>query len=247
MAVDKTKAIKLREQGMSYKDVAQELGCSEAWCKINLKSVQKNVGEKNAINHCISLALSLQGITYSEILRSIQSVYSYADTKEQRVEERKAMTRFRNAINKVGGTVIRPYWMQPANAQQSLTSVLQAVDDISVRINDEIEFIRRKYDMNSSYDKSLRTTIIKMLMCSKLPEGIEAYCDHLSSVANKLEDRLCDKGSTFSNSIEYSAEKDIPFEPMFISAIFDECGDIVPEEYLDENYAPLDLDDLYTD
>jgi len=39
--VDKLEAIKLRKMGMSYKAIAESVGCSEAWCKINLKGVKQ--------------------------------------------------------------------------------------------------------------------------------------------------------------------------------------------------------------
>ena len=40
MKVDKEKAIVLRKQGLTYKEISETLGCSEVWCKVNLKSVQ---------------------------------------------------------------------------------------------------------------------------------------------------------------------------------------------------------------
>lgn len=40
MKVDKEKAVALRKQGLTYKEISETLGCSEVWCKVNLKSVQ---------------------------------------------------------------------------------------------------------------------------------------------------------------------------------------------------------------
>jgi orotate phosphoribosyltransferase-like protein len=36
-------AVELRQQGMSYKQIATELGCSEAWCCKELVGVEKGV------------------------------------------------------------------------------------------------------------------------------------------------------------------------------------------------------------
>ena len=33
----------LRKRGLSYKQIAEETGCSEAWCKKNLNGVKKEV------------------------------------------------------------------------------------------------------------------------------------------------------------------------------------------------------------
>lgn len=37
--VDKVEAVRMRKQGMNYKDIANSLSCSESWCKVNLKGV----------------------------------------------------------------------------------------------------------------------------------------------------------------------------------------------------------------
>jgi len=39
--VDKKMAVMLRFQGLSYKEIAKQLGCSESWCKANLAGVDK--------------------------------------------------------------------------------------------------------------------------------------------------------------------------------------------------------------
>lgn len=39
--VDKKLALALREQGLPYKEIAAQLGCSESWCKKELRGVEK--------------------------------------------------------------------------------------------------------------------------------------------------------------------------------------------------------------
>jgi len=39
---DKDKAIFLRKIGWEYSDIAEFLQCSESWCKLNLKGVEKD-------------------------------------------------------------------------------------------------------------------------------------------------------------------------------------------------------------
>lgn len=46
--VDKIEAVKLRKQGLSYSKIAKQLGCSEAWCKKNLKGVERGVNDSPA-------------------------------------------------------------------------------------------------------------------------------------------------------------------------------------------------------
>ena len=51
--VDKHKAIKLRQDGYQYKDIAAELGCSLAWCKQNLKHIEVLKDSKKLITGAI--------------------------------------------------------------------------------------------------------------------------------------------------------------------------------------------------
>ena len=39
--VNKDLAQTMKEQGLTYKEIAEALNCSEAWCKKNLKGVTK--------------------------------------------------------------------------------------------------------------------------------------------------------------------------------------------------------------
>jgi len=68
--VDKVKAVELRQQGLNYKEIAQELGCSEIWCKKNLKDINKNKVEFNIIKELTVKALSSDGVTKYEMLKS---------------------------------------------------------------------------------------------------------------------------------------------------------------------------------
>jgi hypothetical protein len=188
--VDKVLASTLREQGMGYAEIAQQTGCSIDWCKRNLKGVSKNKSEKEAIKQCVSLAQSKDGITNGEIKSLVRSVYPFEDSKEYEIMEKKAITRFKSVINKSENTVVRPYWMQPRNANLSFRLVLSSVDIISQRMNDEVDNIRKILNLDIRYDSSVRYAIIKMLMGSGLAhEGVANHCEHLESVSCKLEER----------------------------------------------------------
>lgn len=52
--VDKVKAIELRLQGKTYKEISEELDCSLVWCKKNLKDV---VVSKDLSNTQLLLAI----------------------------------------------------------------------------------------------------------------------------------------------------------------------------------------------
>lgn len=207
--IDKARAIWLKECGNTNKQIAEELGCSVDWCKRNLVGVQKNKPEKSAIQQAIKLAQSQDGITNVEIINLIRSVYPKQEGKEYEVMESKAIARFKDAINKADNTIIRPYWIQPDNAKLSFDLVLAAVDNMSERMNDEIDWIRKKLDLSAKVDPSLRFAIIKMLMGSTLArEGIENHCNYLADIVTRLEDR--NNKYTLSATIDTYVEKCAP-------------------------------------
>lgn len=183
-------ATELREQGLSYADIAAQTGYSLDWCKKNLNTVQKNKQEKVALAEAIKRAQSQDAITNGEIKYLVRGVYPVDGTKQQEETEKKAINRFKAAINRADGTLTRPYWMQPEDARMSFKLVLGAVDIIQQHMTDVVTDIRKQLDLDMTYDNSLRYAIIKMLQGSTLvQEGLENHCDTLNNIANELEAR----------------------------------------------------------
>ena len=190
MAYDKQEAIALREQGLSYREIAQQTGYSIDWCKQHLKGVSKNKEEKDLLMEAVHLAQSNTGITTGDIIRLVQIMYPYNNTKEQEDAQRRGILRFKSYIKKQPNTLIRPYWMKPENANLSFQSILSIVDNVSIHMNEEIIAIRKQFDYDTSYDKSIRFAVIKMLYCSGLlKEGVENHCAMLEEVVVELEKR----------------------------------------------------------
>lgn len=183
-------ATQLREQGLGYNEIAQQTGYSLDWCKKNLKTVQKNKHEKSVLAEAIVKAQSTQGITNGEIKYLVRGLYPVDGTKQQEEIEDKAIKRFKAAINRTAGTIIRPYWMQPENARMSFKMVVCAVDIVSEKMTDVVTTIRKELNLDFTYDNSLRYAIIKMLQGSNLAqEGLENHCDMLNNIANILDER----------------------------------------------------------
>ena len=55
--VDLALAIKLREEGLSYKQISAELGCSVDWCKRNLSSTTKNKLKEEKVSGGVILVI----------------------------------------------------------------------------------------------------------------------------------------------------------------------------------------------
>lgn len=238
----KEHATLLREQGLSYAEVAEQTGYSIDWCKKNLKTVQKNKQEKGAIAEAVVKAQSKDGITNGEIKYLVRSVYPVDGSKEQKLLEDKAISRFKTAINKEPYTVIRPYWMQPENAQISFNLLLRSIDDISQRMTDEVTSIRQALNLDMTYDNSLRYAIIKMLQGSTLAqEGLESHCDLLARTADNLERRNNDP-QHFYAPISTCTEKCALNKPSGKKCIPDECHGAEPDCY---DVQDVDMNDWW--
>lgn len=165
--VNKQEAIKLRELGLGYKEIAEKLGCSVQWCKVNLKDVQKNTKESNLTEKCISLGLRPEGITTVEIRKTLVSEYDVTDTEGGLTDEGlRLYKKIKTKVREKEGTIVRPAWMVPEHVDEVFKAVLQAVDNIDRRIDEEIVDVisvinPSKEDYDSTY-KSLQSQIFNL-------------------------------------------------------------------------------------
>lgn len=207
--IDKQLAIELRESGLSYSEISEKLGCSEVWCKKNLKGVVKNSSEKESISKCIGMSLTKRGVTYGEIAREINTALGIYNTTDKEAFER-AMSRYKFAINKVPGSIIRPYWMSPEESKPILKAVLREINDLDSRMYEGILNIRKEFGLNESYDSSLYRVISGLMYFKhKGQEGeISSKLDNLSRVA----DALAALNPTLSITEPYVEDYDVSIE-----------------------------------
>jgi hypothetical protein len=187
--IDLELGISLREQGMTYIEIAKELGCSVVWCKVNLKDVSKNKGEKEILKEIILQSRTKEGITEGQIRNIARKLYPFNTTKEFLLEEKKIISRFKAHIRKDPESTIRPHFMKPENSIVIFHNVLNAVNEVNERITSIITEIRRENDMDDSYEMSLRYAIIKMLYGSSMSDtAVITYCNYLEKTSNKLDE-----------------------------------------------------------
>lgn len=137
--IDKKRGTELREIGLSYKEIANELGCSVQWCKTNLKSVPKNTKELALTEKCIKLGLRPEGVSTVELRMALIKEYNVVTEDGALTEEGlKLYKKIKTKVRERDGTVIRPTWLQPNNVDPIYQAVLRAVDSIDRTITEEI-------------------------------------------------------------------------------------------------------------
>lgn len=226
MQVNKQLAQQLREEGCTYKQIAQQLGCSEDWCKRNLKQVVKNNKDEEIYNSAVSLAQTNNGITNIEIRKLIQAAHKHSYSKEDKQQEDKVFNRIKARVRKTEGCIIRPYWLQPQNAQQSFIALMQSTQLISDRIEEEVRSFINSFDLDDSYSNSIRWAIVSLTYAgSKFGSGTDAQStiDNLERITNDLEERN-NSCAPLPHSIIFR-EKVRTISPICEKSVFvDECA-----------------------
>ena len=195
--IDKQEATKLREMGLGYKEIASKLGCSVQWCKVNLKDVQKNTKESKLIEKCIALGLRPQGITTVEIRKALVSEYDVRDNDGGLTEEGlRLYKKIKTKVREKDGTIVRPAWMVPEHVDEVFKAVLQAVDNIDRRIDEEIVDVisvinPSKEDYDSTY-KSLQNQIFNLTYIGRSfsKKDYEGILSSLEEIVIELRKRV---------------------------------------------------------
>ena len=181
-------ATKLRQQGDTYQQIADKTGYSVAWCKLNLKEVVKDTKNMDLMTKCISLAQRNEGITNEEIFSLVRSTYpELTEYEDLQPISRKIKARLRQT----DGCIIRPAWMVPNAAQMSMTTVLQAINTVELRLQDEIQSVMHSLNLDMSARYSIEYSIISMLAGGKYLRhtNTETICKRLQESIDMLEDK----------------------------------------------------------
>lgn len=190
--VDKIKAIELRKQGLSYKKIAEELGCSVHWCKKYLCDVQKDEQKYELIEKCIKQSLTNEGITSSEILNIMLTPEDkqLSSTELKKVKQNK-LNSVKTKIKEHNG-VVRPAWMVPELADESLQEVLRIVNDLDVRLYEAVLEYKHRFGIQYNVENSLLMTIMRLSQFGSIANGavsVVSACESYSKSVLELERR----------------------------------------------------------
>lgn len=160
--IDRTKAKELRELGMTYDEISKELGCSVAWCKLNLKGVTKHVMEDTTVKKLVVKAKSKTGITSGDISHEARKIYPHDFSKEQVEEHEKNTRRIRTKV--------------------------KSEDE---RDQEDIDDLRAEFDLDESYANSLKYVLYSMSTIGSkiLKHSVVHEIDRIGEIVEELEKR----------------------------------------------------------
>lgn len=180
--VDKVKAQELRLAGMTYKQIATELDCSEAWCKKNFKDTKAPV---KGLEEVIALSKSNTGVTNFQMLGLMMTDKERNDsTKEgkEKIENLKANTT--KKVKVVGG-VVRPSCLPVNNSLQAFNELLEMINDLDCRLYENIEAYRNKFNLDNHTYNSILSAVIMGSQFGTLNRGEAASRNLIESYHSK--------------------------------------------------------------
>jgi hypothetical protein len=207
MTIDIDKAMKLRLEGYTHQQVAEELKCSVGWCKANLRGVKQPSKDKSMIDEIRRLGRTKQGVTTGEIRVMIQQQYNLKDkVLQEKMAEVKRVARRDNK-----DVLIRPYWMIPDIAHECTTTMFEYAHEVYQFKASLADKYRQTYNLDDSYTNAVIYALTAMSAGERsplLPQGMLEFGAQLSLIQDELDNR---NNYDMIDSVPISLE-DIPLD-----------------------------------
>lgn len=190
----KTEAIRLREEGNTYKQISQLLNgdVSVDWCKRNLKQVKTPVIEDSqALLDVVELATRPEGVSVYEangIIIQHSKASGVEVSKEQMRQIRdKAKTRDANCL-------FRPAWVSTEKPTESYKAFCAYL----LHLQDEVDNITRWYcdSFPETQQSSVRYELLEYLKPSKDGESLSRRINRTEKLCELMEERMINKVSS---------------------------------------------------
>lgn len=187
----KDKAKSLREQGLSYKEIAVQVGLSECWCKVNLSDVVKK--EALLLDELCTKSKSNQGVKVAKAFNI------YDIPKEDGVKVLNSKVKLIRKKDKKNN-IVRPDWMVPDMAQMITQEVIETSLVLEDRCN-EAAFELWCHLKGSGCKPETLPSVLKIknammsiaaAACSNAPgtkKRLQNWLDSLASTADALSVR----------------------------------------------------------
>lgn len=190
----KDKAKSLREQGLSYKEIAVQVGLSERWCKVNLSDVVKK--ESVLLDELCTKSKSNHGVSKGEVAKAFDIYDMPKETGVKVLNSKVKLIRKKDKKN----NIVRPDWMVPDMAQIITQEVIETSLVLEDRCN-EAAFELWCYLKGSGCKPETLPSVMKIknammsiaaAACSNAPgtkKRLQNWLDSLASTADALSVR----------------------------------------------------------
>lgn len=176
----KDEALKLREEGKTYKDISEALGVSVDWCKRNLKGTKKDHPDKPLIQALVRISTRSGGCTDKEAIAMMFKHYN-----DHRGGTKPNIYEIKKAVRKVApDAIFIPSWMSMENPHSSFETLITEVNSLYEHVEDRIqEFISKYSDVDPN---SLRRELCYLLFPFSSTESVTSRLERFESLLQSL-------------------------------------------------------------
>lgn len=182
----KERAVELRLQGKTYKEIADILdGVSVDWCKRNLKGLKpkaQGVSEE-ALQEVINLAIRPEGCTNYELNAVLFKYFEKGELKGDYMQGYKRRAKYRNS-----DCVFRPGWISKTLPKHSQTLLYSMASDLFERFQEAVADYTDTFPDTDK--KAVLMELVKISNGHLNPEGLEKRLERNNDVVFALEERL---------------------------------------------------------
>lgn len=192
--IDKQKAIALKESGLTNKQVAEALSCSEAWCKANLKGIKKKDIAPEDLLYLQEKGKGKDCITTGEIYSKLLPV---PNNKDQRKEKQLALRRTKDKLKEDKDVIIRQAWIHPQRARFSYNNMLCYINDLNDRLDEyvrmhlaECGFTNEEIDEGRLYNSALHFMVKNSIFGAVSGAYHTGVFQGVDNSVDKIEERI---------------------------------------------------------
>lgn len=213
--IDKQKAIALKESGMTNREVAQELGCSEDWCKRNLRGIKKKDIEPEDFEYLKEKGKGKSCVTTGEIYNKLLPVTEAQDIKKAK---KLALRRTKDKLKEDKEVIIRQAWIHPERARFSYDNMIMYINDLSDRMDEYVRMHLKecgftKEEMTDGLYNSTLYFLVKNSIFSTVSNGYQqGVFNAVDSSVEKIEERIEQLENVTLKPVHYDfQENDLPY------------------------------------
>lgn len=133
--IDKQRAIALKEAGLTNKEVAQELGCSEGWCRKYLKGIKRKDIEPEDFEKLQEKGRSPACVTTSEVYSKL---LVKGNSQQDKKQKKLALRRTKDKLKEDKEVIIRQAWIHPERARFSYNNMIAYINDLNDRLDEYV-------------------------------------------------------------------------------------------------------------
>lgn len=192
----RSKAIILREEGKSYKDISDELGVSPRWVAKELSGIKTH--KQKTVEDLCAKSKTKYGVSKGEI---------YYNLKLHELDKQEGASEMKNVTQKIkqsgDGNLVRPDWMFPMLSQFVTKRVLRFVIEAEDRFEEEAQELHNilldscrneEEERLVPSVKRLKATYAHLMnmLCDQSPDKnmkVQSYIDSIQTTALALQER----------------------------------------------------------